>query len=195
MKLGLGSPRLFFERKEASSRKKDLLAQLDAIMNEDSSSRAQDLAALARTLIDKVDRLSLQVEDTQAQLDMARQESDHARDLNRDHVHVILEALKGKAMAPPTTQAGVQALSAQDATDLVVSGLTRKIEGLETRNQDLLERNDELETKILEVESENIARQHKIEALELQFKSINKTRQKMMNKLADRSNRVEKAEI
>jgi polyhydroxyalkanoate synthesis regulator phasin len=78
-------------------------------------------------------------------------------------------------------------LSTEEATNLVISELTKKIGNLNMENTGLLERVDEMKETMDDLESENGSSLYKIEALEMQFKSINKTRQKVVSRLVDRS--------
>lgn len=78
-------------------------------------------------------------------------------------------------------------LSSEDATDLVVSELTKKINQLTVTNTNLVNTVNEMRGSMDDLECENEARLHKVDALEMQFKSINKTRQKVVSRLTDRS--------
>jgi chromosome segregation ATPase len=77
--------------------------------------------------------------------------------------------------------------SNEEATDLVVSELTKKIGKLNMENTKLLERVNEMRESMDDLEGENESSLYKIEALEIQFKSINMTRQTVVSGLVDRS--------
>jgi chromosome segregation ATPase len=77
-------------------------------------------------------------------------------------------------------------LSTEEATNLVISELTKKIGNLNVENTSLNERVDEMRETMDDLESENGSALYKIEALEMQFKSINKTRQKVVSRLVSK---------
>jgi hypothetical protein len=78
-------------------------------------------------------------------------------------------------------------LSNEEATDVVIFELTKKIGKLNVENTMLLDQSKVMRETMDDLEGENGSSLYKIEALEMQFKSINKTRQKVVSKLVDRS--------
>ena len=78
---------------------------------------------------------------------------------------------------------GFKALSAEEASNLTIASLTRKVEELSIKNTTLEEEKIALAERVQELEGENAAFQIKTSALEMQFKAINKTRQKAVQRL------------
>jgi chromosome segregation ATPase len=74
-------------------------------------------------------------------------------------------------------------ISVQDATCLVVANLTKKVEDLNSRQDEIMNERNSLIERVEDLTCQNSAYELKISALELQFKSINKTRQKAVQRL------------
>jgi ribosomal protein L20A (L18A) len=104
----------------------------------------------------------------------------------RDKLYSLMLALE-KITGARVELEPITILSTEDATDLVIFELTKKIGKLNLENASLLERVNEMRETMDDLEGENESSLYKIEALEMQFKSINKTRQKVVSRLVDRS--------
>jgi chromosome segregation ATPase len=83
-----------------------------------------------------------------------------------------------------------QKITLDETTAMVVEGLTRNIEKLSIDNHNLLDQLRKLRERYEDMSSSYAASTFKVEALETQFKFINKTRQKVVSKLVDRSTAV-----
>lgn len=129
-----------------------------------------------------VDDLRHEVGILRTQLDESEQECVRLKmqqEEDRPHVFNLAET---KAM----TSDDLEALSPQDVSALTIAALTRKIEELSVENTNLMEEKVELAERVQELQGENEANRIKIGALELQFKAINKTRQKAVQRLTTR---------
>jgi hypothetical protein len=105
----------------------------------------------------------------------------------RDKLYSLMLALEKVTGVHVELGGPIKILSTAEATDLVIFELTKKIEKLNEENARLLERVNEMRESMDDLEGENESSFYKIEALEMQFKSINKTRQKVVSRLGDRS--------
>ena len=105
----------------------------------------------------------------------------------RDKLYSLMLALEKVTGAHVELGGPIKILSTAEATDLVIFELTKKIEMLNAENARLLERVNEMRESMDDLEGENESSLYKIEALEMQFKTINKTRQKVVSRLVDRS--------
>jgi hypothetical protein len=105
----------------------------------------------------------------------------------RDKLYSLMLALEKVTGVHVELGGSIKMLSTADATDLVIFELTKEIEKLNVENARLLERVNEMRESMDDLEGENESSLYKIEALEMQFKSINKTRQKVVSRLVDRS--------
>jgi hypothetical protein len=105
----------------------------------------------------------------------------------RDKLYSLMLALEKVTGDHVELGGPIKILSTAEATDLVIFELTKKIEKLNVENARLLERVNEMRESMDDLEGENESSLYKIEALEMQFKTINKTRQKVVSRLVDRS--------
>lgn len=106
----------------------------------------------------------------------------------RDKLFSLILALqKATGDSIKVTSDAAQVLSSEEATSLVIASLTDKISELSVQNSQLVERMETMQDIMEDFESENEACLHKMDALEMQFKSINKTRQRVVSRLVDRS--------
>lgn len=118
---------------------------------------------------------------------LEQEKSVNAQDA-RSNLFSLMLALQ-KATGDPVKvklEAG-QVLSSEEATSLVISSLTNKISELSEDKSSLVENMTTMHSKMQDLESENEACLHKIDALEMQFKTINKTRQRVVSRLVDKS--------
>ncbi|KAL7568434.1 hypothetical protein ACA910_012148 [Epithemia clementina (nom. ined.)] len=76
-----------------------------------------------------------------------------------------------------------EALNGEQASLMTITALTRKIEQLSVKNSQLVHERQQITEKMEDLEAEGEAKDMKIKALETQFKSINRTRQKVVHKL------------
>jgi hypothetical protein len=105
----------------------------------------------------------------------------------RDKLYALMLALEKVTGVHVEFKHDINTLSTAEATDLVVYELSKKIGKLNVENARLLKRVNEMRETMDDLEGENGSAIYKIEALEMQFKSINKTRQKVVSRLVDRS--------
>ena len=143
------------------------------------------LRGMVADLLREVDLLRWRLEETTASLQRVREERDVVNNDYRDCLLSLILALQqavGDEMAPNRSllQSG-QLLTANEATTLTITTLTGKIEKL---NLEAAEKEAELSKakgRIEDLESENASKIHKIAALEKQFLSINKKRNKVVD--------------
>jgi len=96
---------------------------------------------------------------------------------------LILALQKATGDSIKVTSDAAQVLSSEEATSLVIASLTDKISELSVQNSQLVERMETMQDIMEDFESENEACLHKMDALEMQLKSINKTRQRVVSRL------------
>ena len=130
-----------------------------------------------------VDDLRHEVGILRTQLDESEQECARLKTQKeeepRPHVKSLAET---KAM----TSEDLEALGPEEVSALTIAALTRKVEELSVKNTTLTEEKVEFAERVQELQGENEANRIKIGALELQFKAINKTRQKAVQRLTTR---------
>lgn len=81
-------------------------------------------------------------------------------------------------------------MSSDHAIGVVVSSLVENLRVLGNKNEKLNADNLRLYEAAADLESTNEAHEYKIDVLESQFKSINKTRQKVVSRLSKASTRL-----
>lgn len=185
-----------FAQKEASKEApkiSPLLEDIDHVLADCKSS--EEAGTLMRSMINdlfvEVASLKERLKETGQELEDVRREKESWKNMSRENVGRLIKAIETKVDEPiKATKDSIK--SSEQATELVVRALTRKIENMNIMNTQLVTQNQDLYDRIQAVEGENEARLHKIEALETQFKSINKTRQKVVSKLVDRTNTMSK---
>ena len=143
------------------------------------------LRGMVADLLREVDLMRWRLDETSSSLQRIREERDVVNNDYRDCLLSLILALQqavGDDLAPNRSllQSG-QLLTADEATTMTITTLTGKIEKL---NMETSEKEAELATarsRIEDLEAENAAKIDKIAALEKQFKSINKKRNKVVD--------------
>ena len=166
------------------------------------------LRGMTVDLLDEVDDLRTRLQENQAIVsnltkernDIIVFENNNEKEDNHNSTKLIklIDALEGvtgdggtgNSSSSEQVKAKMQEgkeLTSDEATELVVYTLTNKVSALNIENTQLLDQIKEQQEKIDDLTSQNETYGYKIEALETQFKSINKTRQKAVAKLTDSS--------
>lgn len=171
--------------------KSPLLEDVDHVLaNKSEEDRGKLLRAMVSDLLNEVDLLRDRLDETEQDLSEARKQRDTLNNECMDQIQTLTKHVQGSitsAGVPTKVEVG-EILSADRATELVIQSLKTKIEHLNIENSQLTEKVKDMQDRNDDLECENEARIHKIEALEAQFKCINKTRQKVVRKLVDRTN-------
>jgi hypothetical protein len=148
----------------------------------------QLLRGIVGDLLNECEALRHRLEITENEVTSLKHEREQVNVLDRDRLLSLLMALKETTgepikikMTPDTV------ISSEKATELVIHSLTRKIENLNIDNSDLAEQNSKLRERIEEMSVDAESQSQKIDALEKQFNRINKTRQKVVSRIMDRS--------
>lgn len=135
---------------------------------------------------ESVEFLHLLVEDLRhevavlrTQLDESERECARLKSANHPKIQRLIDT-------KTVTSAQLEALSSEEASNLTIATLTRKIEELSIKNSAVEEEKIELTDRVHDLEGQNEAILLKIGALELQFKAINKTRQKAVQRLTSK---------
>lgn len=174
----------FFRRKTASHMK-----EVEEVCQSMSAENAcAEMYSMMEDLMAERDSLRNQLQQSNLDRQDLREQRDQALQFNQSHLERLLGALD---IEHPVSKRKDVPVSAEEATEMTIRSLTKQIEKLSARNSELTEDKTQLNQRVSELEHENEARKHKIEALEVQFKSINKTRQKMVKKIfMERTNEV-----
>lgn len=207
----------FFKSRSEGAQSKDQHSDLDVntVLNDVDSildgRSVEDgrllLRGMVADLLREVDLLRWRLDETSANLQRVKEERDVVNNDYRDRLLSLMLALQnavgensndGGGAAAPIQQRSLlqngQLLTADEATTLTIRTLTNKIETLNLEasqtQQDLAAARERIE----DLESENTTKTHKIAALEKQFLSINKKRNKVVNhkqqqqQLSDKTN-------
>ena len=164
----------------------------DVSTTEEGSTWSFSNEAEVEFLNSAVEEMRSEIQSLHERLELSGQECERLRETmkrdqegDRQRVQFLVQAL-GNVSDPPTpmTQVAMEALSAEEATTLTITTLTRKVEQLSVENFTLKEEKIDLMERMQEVEGANDAMHLKIRAFELQFKTINNnTRMNGLSKL------------
>ena len=143
------------------------------------------LNSVVEEMRSEIQTLHKRLEHSEQECEQLRETMKREQEGDRQRMQFLVQALGNVSDASASmTQAAMEALSAEEATNLTITTLTRKVEQLSVENFTLTEEKIHLMERIQEVEGANDAMQMKIRALELQFKTINnKTRMNGLSKL------------
>lgn len=157
----------------------------------DEGDSMEYLHLLVDDLRHEVAVLRTQLEESDLECSLLKAELKTVKESDRNKVQQLVDTLSRVSQSKVSmTNVQMEALSAEEASNLTIATLSRKVEQLCIMNSVLVDDKITLGEKVQELEGENEAKQLKIDALELQFKAINKTRQKAVQRLTnkDRSN-------
>lgn len=151
---------------------------------------AEFLHLLVEDLRNEIQVLRTQLDESEQECTRLREEMKAEEEGDRKRIQELVETLSqvSKEKAKLTNDE-MEALSGEEAAIYTIQSLTRKVEDLSIKNTKLEEENIKLAERVQDLEGENEARQLKIGALEFQFKAINKTRQKAVQRLTSGSSR------
>lgn len=162
----------------------------------------QLLTSMISDLLHEVDTLRFRLEQSDKQNARLKEERDTAQNDYRDRLLAILLALQSTINEPmndihnvmmngsgETNDDGTKkCISADEATTLTIQSLTNKIEKINVENTNLHTEIHLLNEQIDDFKSDGDAKEIKINALETQFKMINKKRSKVVSKFTDITN-------
>jgi len=170
---------------EEENTESPLLAHVDQmlLLTESDGEAKEMLRTMVADLLREADSLKSRMDEAEEKLARLSEEKASIDKKDGERLQSILLALKGVTGEAAKTQTEMGTINSDQATELVISTLTKKIEDLNIENTLLGEQNSDLYEQIQDLESENEASLHKIDALEIQFKSINKTRQKVVSRI------------
>lgn len=166
------------------------LSDLDDILQAKNKEESLEfLHLLVDDLRHEVGVLRTQLDESEQECARLNSEIKLEQEGDRQRIQFLVETLS--QVSPTEAKAAltsdqIQALSAEEASNLTIATLTRKVEELSIKNTNLVEEKVALAERVQELEGENEAKQLKIDALELQFKAINKTRQKAVQRLTSK---------
>lgn len=166
------------------------LSDLDDILQSKSQGESIEfLHLLIDDLRNEVGVLRTQLDDSEQECARLNSQVKLEQEGDRQRIQLLVETLS--QVSPPEPKAAltsdeIDALSAEEASNLTIHTLTRKVEELSIKNTNLVEEKIALAERVQELEGENEAKQLKIDALELQFKAINKTRQRAVQRLTSK---------
>lgn len=166
----------------------------DLLQVKSRSESIEFLHLLVEDMRHEVGVLRTQLEESEQECTKLKAEMKKEQEGDRQRLQLLVETLSHVSKSKATLTADqMEALSAEEASNLTIATLTRKVEELSIKNTELLEEKIVLSERVHELEGENEAKQIKIGALELQFKAINKTRQKAVQRLTS-SDRVDSSQ-
>ena len=166
------------------------LSDLDDILQAKNKGESIEfLHLLVDDLRHEVGVLRTQLDESEQECARLNSEIKLEQEGDRQRIQFLVETLSQvsptEAKAALTTDQ-IEALSAEEASNLTIATLTRKVEELSIKNTNLVQEKVAMAERVQELEGENEAKQLKIDALELQFKAINKTRQKAVQRLTSK---------
>lgn len=174
-----------FQESPTAIKKAGYMASIQNLL--DSKSPEDGTRYLKTTVVDllhEVEVLKVKLEESRMESTAFKEEIASSKNRDRQQIDSLVEALskasRGEREAKMSREQA-ETLSAEQATAMTIATLTRKIEQQCAKNTELTERNRSLLEKIDDLECESSVKDVKIKALETQFKSINKTRQKVVN--------------
>jgi len=166
-----------------------LVDGVDQVIANKSDTEACDLLrGMILNLSNEVDDCCGRLAQKESQVAVLEEENASNSQEARDKLFSLILALqKATGDSIKVTLDAAQVLSSEEASSLVIASLTDKVSELSVQNSQLVERMETMQDIMEDFESENEACLHKMDALEMQFKSINKTRQRVVSRLVDRS--------
>eukprot|EP00977_Amphora_coffeiformis_P024845 scaffold17330_cov161-Amphora_coffeaeformis.AAC.1 len=143
------------------------------------------LNSVVEEMRSEIQSLRRQLEHREQECVQLHETLEREKEGDRQRMQFLVQALGTVSSSAPTlTQDAMEALSADEASNLTITTLTRKIEQLSVENSALKEHTVDLVERIQQLEGSNEAMKSKIEALELQFRTINnKMRRNTLSKL------------
>jgi len=158
------------------------------------------LMRIVKELIQERKNLRQNLAESAEKLADAKADLDRVDREDRERTATFVRYLE-KVTTPETASAGETSVHSEDtvalgpgqipsseqATELVVQSLLAKINGLLNTVETLTHENAGLYERVQDLSSENEAHETKIVVLESQFKTINKTRQKVVSRLMNRA--------
>jgi uncharacterized protein (DUF3084 family) len=145
----------------------------DILEYKDKTQSIELLSLMVDDLRNEVGVLRTQLEESEQECSKLRSETKEEEEGDRQRIQSLLEALSQVSQSKGKfTQDELEALNAEEAANLTIGTLTRKVEELSINNTALTEEKVGLMQRVQELEGENEAKQVKIDALELQFKGM-----------------------
>jgi dsDNA-binding SOS-regulon protein len=164
---------------------KTTLSDVDELLLDKNEADAADyMRHMIADLLNEVEVLKIKLEESQQEVSALKQQR-RAMQLEVSPRRKYSMNSNSKKITLSTEQANN--ISVHDATCLVVANLTKKVEDLNFRQDELMSERNSLVERVEDLTCQNSAYELKISALEHQFKSINKTRQKAVQRLIDTS--------
>lgn len=178
---------------EEASASSDETSSFHVINLDDSSNSKSQIESLeflhllVEDLRHEVEVLRTQREESEQECSILKAKLQNMLEGDKQQIKLLVETLSRVSHSKTImTQEQMNALSAEEASNLTIATLSRKVEELSIKNTTLMEEKIFLAERVQELEGENEAKQIKIDALELQFKAINKTRQKVVGRLINK---------
>jgi hypothetical protein len=166
---------------------KTTLSDVDELLHDKNAADAADyMRHMIADLLNEVEVLKIKLEDSQQEVASLK------RTMKQEVSPHCGRKIKMNANSKITlSMEQAQNISVHDATCLVVTNLTKKVEELYYRQDELLSERNSMVERVEDLTCQNSAYEIKIAALELQFKAINKTRQKAVQRLTSGSSSPE----
>jgi cell division protein FtsB len=164
-----------------------IYTDIEGVLSDYSDEEARSmLSTMVLSLLNESDALRKRNVEYEGEIHSLKQQINTCYAEDRKSWSSILAALTLKT-GEPVCSSTEGPVSSNQAATFVVQSLVSKVETLSTENGHLKSRNNHLEHKLEELASENDAYVQKIAALEDQFTKINKTRQKVVSRIVNRS--------
>jgi len=183
-KLFQGASSSFLEPSPVVTKKLAYASQIQNLLDNKTEEEGREyLISTASDLLHEVEVLKLSLEEAKSENTALKEEITSSKEEDRKRVDTLVSALRNATNGSDVTLSTERAetLSAEQASTLTITTLARKIENLNIKNSQLAKANQDLSETIEDLQCEAEAKDVKIKALETQFKSINKTRQKVVN--------------
>ena len=170
------------------SKKSSYMSRVESLL--ESQTPEEGAKYLKKTIVDllhDVEVLKLKLEQSQQESISLKSEIDLSTKKHGERIDALVRTLnaatKGDQQSVFLSREKARALDGEEASLLTIRALTRKIEDLSVKSTQQEREKQQLVESVEDLQCESEAKDVKIRALEAQFKSINRTRQKVVHKL------------
>lgn len=158
----------------------------NVLASKEDAEACQFLKDTVSDLLQESDELHVRIHEQEEEIRKLKKENDASSKEERLMLQSILTALANISRDEKKEIPCLDTISKPEAIELVVKSMATKVETLNAANTELEWQNKKSADRVAELESEKIAFESKIQALENQFNKINKTRQKVVSRIMDR---------
>ena len=162
------------------------MSSVQTILNSRSPEEGEEyLKTTVVDLLHEVEVLKLQLEESRQEVSSLKQEIEVSQKKDGERIDTLIKTLATATKEDQQVLSPEKAkeMNAEEACLMTIATLTRKVEELSAANSELVHEQNQLSENVEDLECESEAKDVKIKALETQFKSINRTRQKVVQKL------------